>query len=175
MTQNPFDSDPLEPPPEGFQPSAAAPPPTAPHTHGQPYPEPSDPYGQAVRGGQADGGPPHGGRRRTNHRAVAALVLGIVSVVCLPLVTSIIAIVLGGSARKRIAQSGDAGAGMAKAGRIVGIVSLVLSGGFIVHLGISRLFADPNLWTHVLVLDLSLTSVLLAGVPGLAALFALAG
>jgi hypothetical protein len=50
--------------------------------------------------------------------------MGIASLVCAPLVTATIAFVQCGSAQDEIARFGGAGAGMAKAGRVLGIVSL---------------------------------------------------
>jgi hypothetical protein len=65
----------------------------------------------------------------TDGQAIAALILGILGVigVC-PLVGSIIALVLGRAAEKRIEASGGTigGEGLAKAGWILGIVGIAL-------------------------------------------------
>ena len=66
----------------------------------------------------------------TDGQAVAALVLGIIGLpfICPILVPSIIALVLGRQAQKRVEASGGAltGAGIAKAGWILGIIGIVL-------------------------------------------------
>jgi hypothetical protein len=57
----------------------------------------------------------------------------------LPFILSIVAIALGASAKKRIARSGEAGDGMATAGLVLGIISLVGYGlviAFIAMLGL---------------------------------------
>jgi hypothetical protein len=54
-------------------------------------------------------------------------------------VTSIIAIVLGDKAQKQIAQSGEAGAETAHKGRVLGIVSLMMSVALIVTVAIPML------------------------------------
>jgi uncharacterized protein DUF4190 len=65
--------------------------------------------------------PPAG--QRTSKRAVWSLVLSIIS---LGGVGSIAAIVLGASARRRIALTGERGAGLAMAGIVIGVVTLLL-------------------------------------------------
>ncbi len=68
-----------------------------------------------------------GGARRTDGQAVASLVLGIAGIVVCPLVCSIIAIILGGQAKKRIAADPTLeGDGMAKAGVILGWIGVGL-------------------------------------------------
>ena len=64
---------------------------------------------------------------RTEGLAIASLVCGIVGLIAVPLLPSIIAIVLGRQARTRIEESrGELeGAGLAKAGFILGIVGVV--------------------------------------------------
>jgi hypothetical protein len=94
-----------------------------------------------------------------------ALVCGVMSFVCVPLVTSTIAIVQGGNAQKLIAQSGEAGAGMAKAGRIVGIVGLVLSVAEIGYLVIGSLIDQINIFEAFFV-GAILIGVLLVGPLG---------
>lgn len=66
-----------------------------------------------------------------NKKAVWALVLGIVSLLCCGVIgifAAIPAIILGSQARKEIAASGglQSGAGMAQAGLILGIIGVVL-------------------------------------------------
>ncbi|HET6697884.1 MAG TPA: DUF4190 domain-containing protein, partial [Nocardioidaceae bacterium] len=66
---------------------------------------------------------------QTNKKAIWALVLGILGLVCCGLVGGIPAIILGNMAKKEIAASGGAqtGGGMAQAGFIIGIIATVLS------------------------------------------------
>jgi hypothetical protein len=71
-------------------------------------------------------------RGRTNGRAVASLVLGIVSIpTCLfwpvSVVLGILAIVIGTMAKHDIAKGGYTNAGQAKAGVICGIAGITLS------------------------------------------------
>ena len=64
----------------------------------------------------------------TSGKATASMVLGILSFLCCPIIFSVLAIVLGSQAKNEIAATpGLGGAGMAQAGFILGIVSLVLS------------------------------------------------
>lgn len=60
--------------------------------------------------------------------AIASLVLGILGFVMLPIIGSILAIVFSGMAEKEIAASGGTigGKGFADAGRVLGIIGLVL-------------------------------------------------
>ena len=83
-------------------------PPPPPPGYGQP-----SPYGAPV---------PQG----TNSKAVWSLVLGILGILCCGFFTGIPALILGRSAQNEIATSGQGGAGMAKAGFILGIISIVL-------------------------------------------------
>lgn len=85
-------------------------------------PPPPPPPGAAAPGGGYAAAP------KSNQKAVWALVLGILSVLCCSVVSGIPALVLGNMAKKEINQSGGAqtGAGMAKAGVILGIISIVL-------------------------------------------------
>lgn len=63
--------------------------------------------------------------RRTDGKAVASLVLGIVGLVACPLVPSIIALVLGNQSRSNIAADPTLdGEGMAKAGVILGWIGI---------------------------------------------------
>ena len=66
-------------------------------------------------------------QQRTDGRAVASLVLGILGFVVLPVVPSVIAIWLGVSAKRRISSDPRlTGEGLATAGIILGVVELVL-------------------------------------------------
>jgi hypothetical protein len=66
---------------------------------------------------------------RTNNKAIWALVLGILSLVCCGVFAGIPALVLGNMAKNEIDASGgvQSGRGMAVAGLVLGIVSVVLS------------------------------------------------
>jgi 1,4-dihydroxy-2-naphthoate octaprenyltransferase len=80
--------------------------------------------------------------RRTTGRAVAALVLGIISIVTflfwpVSITLGILAIVIGTMARTDARKMGYTNAGQAKAGLICGIVGIVLSIGFIVIVGLT--------------------------------------
>lgn len=82
-----------------------------------PPPPPGGGYGQPAYGGGAPAG--------TNKKATWALVTGILGILCCaPL--GIAAIILGRGAEQEIRTTGQAGAGMAKAGFILGIVALAL-------------------------------------------------
>jgi hypothetical protein len=82
-----------------------------------PPPPPGGGYGQSPYGAPAPAG--------NNKKATWALVTGIVSVLCCgPL--GIVAIILGRNAEDEIRRTGQGGAGLAKAGFILGIVALAL-------------------------------------------------
>jgi hypothetical protein len=73
--------------------------------------------------------------QRTEGFAIASLVLGIVGLVAFPVIPSILAIVFGVSAKRRIRQDARlTGEGLATAGIVLGIVELVL-----VALGVAAL------------------------------------
>lgn len=104
--------------PAGDTPSGSTPPASAPpaSTPGQPLPgwPPAPPtpgysYGPAY--------PPP--RRPTNNLAIAALILGILSLLSCPLVGGV-AVYLGNRARAEINRTGEEGAGFAQAGIIIG-------------------------------------------------------
>lgn len=67
---------------------------------------------------------------RTNGKAIAAMVLGILSLLVpyVGFILGIIAIILGVSSKKDIRRTGEAGQGMATAGFVTGIISVVLYG-----------------------------------------------
>lgn len=83
-------------------------------------PPPSDPSGYGYGGGYA--------QPVTNKKAIWSLVLGILSLVCCGFLAGVPAIILGSSAKREIESSGgmQAGGGMAQAGFILGIISVVL-------------------------------------------------
>jgi Domain of unknown function (DUF4190) len=82
-------------------------------------PPPPEGYGQP-QGGM----PPPAG---SNSKALWSLILGVVSLICCGILTGPVAIVLGRQAEIEIARTGQQGAGMAKAGFILGIIGTVLS------------------------------------------------
>jgi Domain of unknown function (DUF4190) len=74
----------------------------------------------------------------TSSKATPALVLGIVSLLCCPVICSILAIVFGKQAKDEIAANpGMQGQGQAQAGFILGIISLALAGLYLVAVLIS--------------------------------------
>jgi len=128
-----------QPPPVGYTPppEPGAPPPGAPPTPGPvasgipPLPPPGRPaYGPGFTPPPS----PYGGPQKPSGNATAALTLGIVSLVggccCWPagLICSILAIVFASKAMSEIASgvADPASAGKANAGRICGIISLIL-------------------------------------------------
>ncbi|MDR0989990.1 MAG: DUF4190 domain-containing protein [Propionibacteriaceae bacterium] len=82
-----------------------------------PYQEPGAPA-------NAYGYPP--ANQGTNTLAVVSLVLSIASYPILPIVAAIPGIITGSMAKKQIAQTGEQGLGMAKAGIILGWVNIAL-------------------------------------------------
>jgi Domain of unknown function (DUF4190) len=66
---------------------------------------------------------------QTNQKAMWAMILGILALVCCGIFTGIPALILGNSAKNEIAASGGAqtGEGMAKAGVILGWISIAWS------------------------------------------------
>lgn len=92
-------------------------------SYGTPPPPPNQPYGSSPYGQQPQG--PTG----TNNKAIWALVLGILSILCCGIVAGIPALILGRSAKAEIDASGGAqsGRGMAQAGFILGIISIVVT------------------------------------------------
>ena len=112
---------PEQPNPGGWQPP----------TGGQweaPVPQPAGRPAQA-QWGSAPPRPPE-----TNGKAITALVLGIGGFLVCPIVLSVAAIIIGGQARNEIraSQGRQTGDGMAKAGVILGWVSLALTVLFII-------------------------------------------
>ena len=64
--------------------------------------------------------------RPTNVLAIISMIASILGVVAIPILASIAGIIMGHIAKKQIAQTGEQGEGMAKAGLIVGYVGLGL-------------------------------------------------
>ncbi|MDA0184729.1 DUF4190 domain-containing protein [Solirubrobacter phytolaccae] len=64
--------------------------------------------------------------QQTSGKATAALVLGIVSILCVPLIAGIIGVIIGGQAKKEIDSSGGrlGGRGMAQAGVILSWIGI---------------------------------------------------
>ncbi len=79
-------------------------------------PPPPPGYGQSPYGAVPQG---------TNSKAIWALVLGLLGILCCG-PAGIVAVILGRSAQSEIAQTGQGGAGMAKAGVILGVIAIVL-------------------------------------------------
>jgi len=125
------------PPPTGGQPWPEAPPPPVqgPGQPGHGQPGYGQGYGQQQAYGQPYGAPPGYGYGylsgpQTDSSATAALVIAIIGFfICAP-VGAIVALVLAGSAQKRIEASGGQLTGLeqARAARIIAIIELVLTG-----------------------------------------------
>jgi hypothetical protein len=96
-------------------------------------PPPPPPPGSGGPGGYGSGayGGGYGGyaQPQNNKKAIWALITGILSIVCCGIFAGVPALILGNSAKKEIAASGGSqtGAGMAQAGFILGIISVVLT------------------------------------------------
>jgi hypothetical protein len=130
-------TEPLGTPPPPTEPLPTPPPPPPSDQPGatQPYGQP--PYGQPPYGPPGYG-PQYGGPQgygypavpQTDSSATAALVIAIVGFfICAP-VGAVVALILAGSAEKRIEASGGrlTGLDQARAARIIAIVELVLTG-----------------------------------------------
>ncbi len=70
------------------------------------------------------GAPMPGAVPGTNKKAIWSLVTGILGLLCCGL-AGIAAIILGQSAKKEIATSGEGGSGLATAGVVIGVIALV--------------------------------------------------
>lgn len=121
-------------PPPGYQPYPPMPPPygSAPGGYGPPsYP---DPYRYQYHGGYYPGYPGSeylgGGygalRAGTNTLAIASLVTSIAGVLCCG-ISSIVGIVLGTIALNQIKQTREEGYGLAVAGIVIGVATLVVA------------------------------------------------
>ena len=115
----------MTPGPGGYPPRPPPPYPPAPY-----YPPP--PYGYGYPS-------PYGAPPATDHRAVASLALGILSLTCGGLFLGVPAILFGFTARKHIERSGGAasGSGMALGGIITGFLGTALSLIVLVAFGVS--------------------------------------
>lgn len=107
-------STPAPPPPPGGDGQPPVPPPPPPPSGGVPVPPPPPPVGSVP------GGAPQG----NNGLAVASLVLSIVGVCCG--IGSILGIILGFVALNQIKKTGQPGEGLAKAGIIIGVITLLI-------------------------------------------------
>ena len=85
------------------------------------YDQPPPPPGYGAAPQPPYGAPPPG----TSQKAVWSLVTGIFSLFCCGLLFGVVAVVLSRLASADIAATGRGGAGMARAGLIVGIVGIV--------------------------------------------------
>jgi hypothetical protein len=121
-------TEPLQHPPAGSPPPPAQP-------SGQPG-APTTPYGGQPGYGPPPYGPPPGygygypAGPQTDSSATAALVIAVVGFfICAP-VGAVVALVMAGSAQKRIEASGGrlTGLELARAARIIAIIELVLTG-----------------------------------------------
>ena len=117
--------------PGATPPAYGAPPPPPPGYGGPGYGGPGS--GGPGYGGPGYGGPPAGGPPQNSSKAVAALVVGILSPIlglCCAIIglVGIVAVVLGRNAQKEILASNGrlTGEGMAKAGVILGYIGISL-------------------------------------------------
>ncbi len=117
--------------PGATPPGYGAPPPPPPGYGGPGYGGPGS--GGPGYGGPGYGGPPAGGPPQNSSKAVAALVVGILSPIlglCCAIIglVGIVAVVLGRNAQKEILASNGrlTGEGMAKAGVILGYIGISL-------------------------------------------------
>jgi hypothetical protein len=111
---------PPPPPPENTPPPAPPAPPVAPPT--PPVAPPPTPTPPAPPTPYAVGAP-----NPNNGMAVAALVLGILTFVCLGPIAGVLAIIFGFLGMKKANELGGTGKGMAVAGLILGAVGTILS------------------------------------------------
>jgi hypothetical protein len=111
---------------EGSVPPASPPPPPPPPGGVGGPPPPPPPPGYPGGAGTA---------RSTNPLAIASLVVSLIGLLCcgLGFIPGIAGIVLGVLANKQIAQTGQNGAGMAKAGIIIGAVVIVIAVFWLFH------------------------------------------
>lgn len=83
-------------------------------SYGNPPPPPPPQYGAPVPGAVPG----------TNKKAIWSLVTGIVGLLCCGIL-GVVAIVLGQSAKKEIATTGQGGSGMATAGLVLGVLAII--------------------------------------------------
>lgn len=133
--------DPFAAPPPSSGPPAVPPPYGTPAQPAEPPPYGAPAYGQPV----AYGAP---GQGRRNGFGIAALVLGVASLLCLfgLLVPAVLAIVFGVLGRRRAARGEASNGGLALAGIITGTIALVLGVAvwafFLANLDAIRRFSD---------------------------------
>ena len=98
----------IPPPPPGFNPSTPP------------------PYGQTPPPGYQPYGGPMNMAPKTSGKAIAALVCGLVGILCFGIILGVVALVLGLSAKKEIESSGGqlTGGGMATAGIVLGVIGI---------------------------------------------------
>jgi hypothetical protein len=75
-------------------------------------------------------------QQQTNGMAIASLIVGILGFLTCPLVGAV-AIYLGNRAQAEIAQTGQEGAGLARAGAVLGWIALALFGLAVVAAGVT--------------------------------------
>ena len=119
-----------EPPPYPGEPNPSAnnPQPPPPPGYGSTPPPPEGSYPPPPPGGYpppAPGG--YGGVPQQNKKALWSMILGIIGIVCCGFFTGIPALILANQAKSEIRASGgtQTGEGMATAGFVMGIVSIV--------------------------------------------------
>lgn len=86
--------------------------------------------------------PPAGGQPKNETLAIVSLIFGISGFVCLGIIGSIVAVITGSMAKKKIAASGGTlgGEGLAKVGLILGWIGIVLNILIIIGLIIAFVF-----------------------------------
>lgn len=100
---------------------------------GDNQPPPGGGYLPPPPGGGSYPPPPPGGggyaQPQSNKKALWSMILGILGLVCCGVFAGVPALILGNMAKKEIAASGGAqtGGGMAKAGFILGIISIAMT------------------------------------------------
>ena len=126
------------PPPPGFpEPGNSSNPPPGPSgpppAYQQPAPPPFTPTGPPP-GYTAYGTPGTFGPPKASGKAIASLVCGIVGLLCFGIILGAVALGLGLSAKKEIESSNGSvtGGGMATAGIVLGVISIIGWIGFIV-------------------------------------------
>ncbi|MCV2393065.1 DUF4190 domain-containing protein [Actinotalea sp. M2MS4P-6] len=118
-------SQPTPSPYEGQQPSEGQQP-----YQGQPSYPGQQPYQQPYQQGYPQQYAQQGygyTQRGTNSLAIVSLIASISNFVILPLIGAIVGVITGSMARKQIAQTGEEGEGMAKAGVIIGWIGIAFA------------------------------------------------
>ncbi len=123
----PYDGQQPEQQPYGQQPYGQQPQPEQPYQqpgYQQPYQQ--QPYQQAYPGQYAQPGYGYA-PRGTNSLAIVSLVASISNFIILPLIGAIVGVITGTMAKNQIAQTGEEGEGLAKAGVIIGWIGIGLT------------------------------------------------